>query len=176
MNNFHLIAVHFPIAFLTLYAVLEIISLRRMRALGYWWHLKAILAIVGTIALWGTRQTGEMIEAEFAYIKNVVEVHALWANCTTGIFTVLGVSYAIAWINRSYGEAIVRISWLVAVWKLFVKISAVVLSRGVSSILAGLGLVAITITGALGGAIANGPDIDPIVRIVYRFLIGTPES
>ena len=31
------------------------------------------------------------------------------------------------------------------------------------------GLAAITITGALGGAVVYGPNIDPVVSAVYRF-------
>jgi|GEM_PF-3860881 len=39
------------------------------------------------------------------------------------------------------------------------------------SLIALLGLVLLSITGALGGAISHGIDTDPVVRIVYDLII-----
>ena len=40
------------------------------------------------------------------------------------------------------------------------------------AVLVGLaGLALITITGALGGAIVRGPDVDPVARFVYNMII-----
>ena len=40
----------------------------------------------------------------------------------------------------------------------------------VSALASALGLVAVTITGALGGALVYGPDVDPFVSLIYRLL------
>jgi hypothetical protein len=169
--NFHLMAVHFPIALLTFYAVLEIISFKRLRALPYWWYLKAVLVIAGALSAFATRQTGEMIEHEFAFVKNVVEMHALWATITTAVFALLAICYLIAWISEAYPAEIARRVWLTKVWKSLTVVQQFVLRRPVSALFALFGLIAVTITGALGGAISNGPEVDPVVKFVYNLLI-----
>lgn len=167
-------AVHFPIALLTFYSFLEIISVKRLRQLPSFWYLKAVLVIAGAVSALVTRQTGEMIEHEFSFVHNVVEVHSLWATITTGIFSALAICYLVAWIARVVPERVERMGWFKPVWSVLMKIQAFVLNRYVSLVIALAGLAAVTITGALGGAIANGPDIDPVVKIVYQLLIGTP--
>ena len=169
-------AVHFPIALLTFYAVLEIISFKRLRALPYWWYLKAVLVIAGAISAFATRQTGEMIEHDFAYVRNVVEVHALWATITTAVFAVLAICYLIVWISEAYPAELARHIRLAKLWKLLMPVQRFVLRRPVSVLLAACGLVAITITGALGGAISSGPDVDPVVKVVYQIFIGSTQK
>lgn len=164
-------AVHFPIALLTFYAFLEIISVKRLRSLDAFWYVKAVLVVAGSLSAFATRQTGEMIEHEFSFVKNVVEIHALWATITTAVFSVLAICYLVAWITRVFPERVERLAWFKPVWNVFLKIQAFVLNRYVSLLIALFGLVAVTITGALGGAIANGPEIDPVVKFVYNLLI-----
>lgn len=164
--NFHLMAVHFPIALLTFYAALEIISFKRLRALPYWWYLKAVLVIAGALSAFATRQTGEMIEHEFAFVKNVVEVHALWATITTAVFALLAICYLIAWISEAYPAEISRHATRAKLWKLLTAVQRFVLKRPVSLLIALFGLIAVTITGALGGAISSGPEVDPVVKMV----------
>jgi hypothetical protein len=47
------------------------------------------------------------------------------------------------------------------------KIQSIVLNVYIAPLLALLGIIAVTITGALGGAIAHGADTDPVVQMIY---------
>jgi len=167
MNNYHLVVLHFPIALLMLYAGIEIISIRKLRELPYLFYVKAVLVIVGAISAIVTRQTGKMIEHEYEFVKQVVEKHELFANITTILFSFLALLYVIAWI-RTAGEwkflEHKSIHWL---WKILVKVQVVFYRRPILVVVALSGLLAVTITGALGGTIANGPNTDPLAHFIY---------
>jgi hypothetical protein len=169
--NFHLITVHFPIALLTFYAFLEIISIKRLRNLPYWWYIKAALVIAGIISTFATLETGSLIEQDFSFVRNVVEVHSFWAYITTAIFSVLGGGYLIGWIDLVYPTLGNRFGKLQPVLNLLLKLKSFILHRAISFILALSGLIAVTITGSLGGAISQGPEIDPVVSFVYHLLV-----
>ncbi len=49
-----------------------------------------------------------------------------------------------------------------------VKIAKWIINTRVSFILALIGIVGITITGTLGGAMVHGPEVDPFVSFVYH--------
>jgi len=53
------------------------------------------------------------------------------------------------------------------------KLKYFILFPPVAIVLALAGLVAITVTGGLGGAIVYGPDADPFFKLVYHFIVGS---
>ncbi|KHO51327.1 MAG: hypothetical protein QT04_C0044G0036 [archaeon GW2011_AR11] len=61
--NIHPIFVHFPIALLSLYAVMVLIRFRKVMGLPYWSYAKAILAIAGTLGAFAALQTGSLVGA-----------------------------------------------------------------------------------------------------------------
>ncbi len=171
--NLHPILVHFPIALLTLYAILELIRIKRIQSLPYWFYLKAILAIVGSVGAVITIQSGEMIQNEFADVGKVLQVHALWANIATDVFLVIGCAYAVAWLNQipTVNSWLLTKPVLKPLWAALSKLSRVLTQTWLAFFIALFGLVAITITGALGGAIVHGKNIDPIVAFIYKLLV-----
>ena len=56
------------------------------------------------------------------------------------------------------------------IWETLGKIESLVLESFIVALAALAGLIAISITGALGGAIVYGPDVDPVVSLVYHLL------
>lgn len=172
--NIHPLLVHFPIALLTLYALLEIISIKKITDRFLWISpVKIFLVITGFLSGFVAYQAGELIEDQFKKITAlapVVEVHSNIASFTLVIFGAIAVSYAVQVANqkgiRSKNGIVLQIN------KTAVALSKVVLRRGVVFLLATIGLIAVTVTGALGGAIAYGPDIDPFVKIIYSLLFG----
>lgn len=178
--NIHPIAVHFPIAFLTLYTAMEVFRFRRVTELPWWFHMKASLLILGALAGNGALLTGEMLAEQLkasGTIPSIVGIHEQWAKFTVGIYSLLALAYLIVWmertgvLNRLFPDPMRgfrnffdrRIS----------PVARVFTRSGFAVTLALLGLVALTITGALGGSMVYGPDVDPVARIVYDLLVGS---
>ena len=171
--NIHPLLVHFPIALLTLYAVCELIRFKKITAKLYWFHVKAILIIAGLVTAELALGSGEAIEHMFKEknpIKDaIVPVHAASAEGTIGIFLILAISYLILWIEYDSSKTfLVRYSALVKPWERLTKIAKWIVNTPVALVLALIGVIGVTITGALGGAMVHGPDIDPFVSFVYH--------
>jgi len=171
--NIHPILVHFPIAFLTLYAICELIRFKKVTAQHYWFHVKAILIIAGLVTAELALGSGEAIEHMFKEenpIKNaIVPIHATSAEGTIGIFLILAISYLVLWIEYdSSKKFLVKYPNLANPWKRLIKIAKWIIDTPTSLMLALIGIVGITITGALGGAMVHGPEIDPFVSFVYH--------
>ena len=170
MMNIHPALVHFPIGLLTLYALVELARIPKIQQRPHTFTLKAFLVIVGTLSLTLTYQTGELIESVFAVgdLKLLVERHATFALASYVIFAVLGIGYLVESLLRTWPDK--------PYWKTFLGASLSRLAHSVTSnyvapCFALLGLISLTITGALGGAIVHGPEIDPVVSFVYHLFV-----
>ncbi len=176
--NIHPLLVHFPIALLTIYALMELVPFARFRLHPHWRSVKAFLCVVGSVSAFIAAQSGEMIEGSFlgGSRDKLIETHSLFANISIYIFVVLGVSYLVWWLSQRpdswFQRSVVDRLRLRKVWLILQKIAAFALWGPVAAGIALAGLIAITITGALGGAIAHGPQVDPFVSVIYGLLIG----
>lgn len=153
--------VHFPIALLTIFALLQLLGIfpkvRRSKTMRY---IKLFLLLVGRAGVWAAMVTGDAAgEAGFG-VKVIVERHALFAGLTQWIFGLLAIGYLLQWHTIAANNPKRRIIKLVSIGK---KI-------GLAYIFALAGLAAITITGALGGAMVYGPEADPVVKMVMELL------
>jgi hypothetical protein len=92
----------------------------------------------------------------------LVEIHSNWATASVWIFGVLSLVYLAAWLHR---EGVLKHA--VGSW------CERALSLWFTPVVALAGLAAITITGALGGAIVYGPDVDPAVKFIYSLVVPT---
>ncbi len=174
--NVHPIVVHFPIAFLTAYAILEILAFKSLRQKIYWFYIKASLVILGAGGAAAALLTGEMVEdlAEGdRAMRQVLHLHEAFAKATLLIFSLIALGYAILWIYKElepyFGAG--RFSVLKAFLLLPVKVSRFFLESPIAILLALLGLACITLTGGLGGVMVHGPDADPFFRPIYHFLV-----
>lgn len=127
-----------------------------------WKHIKAFLIIFGTVTAIPTLLTGEVAEHRYLGDNNpeiffqsdlgkLIEAHGTAATVSVIIFSVLALMYLLSYIEKTkkvYATTYVRV------------------------ILALVGLMSVTITGALGGAISHGPDTDPVVTYVYNLVLG----
>ncbi len=168
--NVHPILVHFPVALLTIYAIAELLRFRFLHAKPYWFFVKAILAILGSASSFAAYLSGDQIEDQFRRVPEIarlVEVHAGFALATCIVFGILAVSYGIQWIKR---ESVRAQSTQQPIWKMLIALTDRILRGSIVLPLALAGLFLITVTGALGGAIAYGPDIDPIVSAIYNII------
>lgn len=167
--DIHPIFVHFPIALLTIYAIAELIRFRKLINTIYWFYVKAILVIVGTLSAFLALNTGEGAEDSVSRsLRPLVEMHSSFASVSTWIFGIIAIIYLISWINKSEFNQRIQVSSIGNQWNKVVVIVNRILNSSFIILLALIGLVLITITGGLGGAIVYGPDIDPIVNFIYH--------
>ncbi len=168
--NIHPILVHFPIALLTIYALMEMIQYKKLKNTDYWFNSKATLVIIGTIFAYLSLSTGELGISLYArsYLP-LINLHELIATTTTYIFSFISLIYLFSLINKI--ELKLKIIKLISKkwWVNTVNFSNYVLNKNIIIVsLAVLGLIAILITGGLGGAIVYGPNVDPIVNFIYH--------
>jgi uncharacterized membrane protein len=166
--NIHPFIVHLPIGLLSLYALFEIFSIKKTESLPYWFFVKAILVVCGTIGAYAGLGTGSLAAGESE--SRLIEIHANFAAATTGIFSFLSAIYLLAWFKNKLAHFFEASKYRIF-WFKIIQIVNFFLRRWVLIILSFLGFVLITITGALGGAIVYGPDIDPIVKFFYQLLV-----
>lgn len=170
--NLHPIFVHFPIALLTSYAILELIRFQKVTNLSYWFYVKASLVIIGTISAYLTLLSGQLIEGAFKQkYGDLVEIHSAWAEIATVIFSAIAVAYGISWFNKQFQYDFYKINLLKSIWHIALKLQYLVLETKLIFLLVLAGLFAITLTGVLGGIIAFGPDVDPLTKFIYKLLI-----
>ncbi len=146
--DIHPIIVHFPIALLMLYAVFECIRFNKVLDKPYWFYVKAILVIVGELMIFLTLMTAPN-EREMG----LVQVHQTFAFATALVFGLIALHYLLVWLKKEgkFNNIPTLPSWSLI-------------------ILAIIGLVCITITGGLGGAIVYGTEFDPLMAPVFKLL------
>lgn len=170
--NIHPILVHFPIALFTIYAICEMVRFKKVTTQHYWFHVKSIFVITGLITAQLALGSGEVIQKMFRDVSEkdaIVPVHAIFAEATVGVFFILAFSYIILWIEYDAPKTLLGIyPHFAKPWSRLVKIAKWIINTPASLVFAFIGLIGITITGALGGAMVHGPEIDPLVSFVYH--------
>ncbi len=169
--NIHPIFVHFPIALLTLYAIFEIIQNSKLREQFYFFYVKAVLVITGTISSFLALQTGELAEElRDRSFQDLIELHSTFANISVWIFSILGIIYLILWVEKSgiLNNLFSRQINLQKIWNIIIMYAMKINDSLLMKLIALIGLMAITITGGLGGVIVYGPDVDPFASFIYN--------
>ncbi len=172
--NIHPIFVHFPIALLTIYALSELLYVKKIRTLPFIFYTKALLVILGSLSTFVTLQTGEWAAEGFSGSGlRLVELHSTWADITTAIFALLAGCYLVALLNRSIQTTawMQKRNWTKTIWKILMTLQHFCIETPLVVLLALGGLVAVTVTGALGGSIVYGPNADPVVHFIYSLLV-----
>jgi len=168
----HPFIVHFPIALLTLYAICELVRFKNVTTQHFWFHLKAFLVITGSAASILAIGTGEMVADMFREMpeKNaIVPVHAILAEITSSVFLLLAISYAVLWAERdAINDSIEKRSWFRKSISRLTPFAKIIAETPISLVLAFTGIIGVTLTGALGGAMVHGIDSDPFITFFYR--------
>lgn len=164
----HPVVVHFPIALLTLYALLELIPFKKIVADPRWILAKRVLLFVGTLGIFMALSTGEERGGENFEPGTVLAYHSLFATITVWIFGLLAGSQFVMTVTIWVTRFVTKREWLYVIWKIIERIARIFTLRPILIIGSLVGLITLTITGALGGGMVYGPDADPMVSFVYK--------
>jgi uncharacterized membrane protein len=179
--DYHPILVHIPIAFLTIYTLLEICTSFFVRLnTKTVFYIKAFLMLIGIVGVSGALATGEVasqLNRDFVS-RTILRAHEEWAEFTSGFFWIPAILYILMILSyeRSYFEAKIislfgQQKIIITIFSLVSKVSNFVQkNHWILVIFALVGLVAVTVTGALGGALVYGKDADPFIQIVISIL------
>ena len=172
--NIHPFFVHFPIALLAVYSLLELGSyfFSSVRRQVWVFPVKAFLLFAGVLAALVALATGGIAEdlIEGTARSYILEVHSPFAGATTLLYVILAASYTVrifqmkGWGNQLFGSN----RFLAPILRLKERLAHIILDTALLWILALLALIGMMVTGALGAAIVYGPDIDPAVSFVYH--------
>lgn len=160
LENIHPVLVHFPIALLIVYAVLELISFKKLR--DNLFTTKTILVILGTISIFAAKQAGEVARLAYEDLKilKIITLHESFANLSLIIFSLIFISYIVQLAQKAKPKLFKS-----KTGKLFHLVSS---NPFILITLAVLGLIFVNLTGALGGMIVWGPQNDPFTTFIYQ--------
>lgn len=164
--DFHPIIVHFPIALLTVYAIMELVWSKKLRSSSTWMHIKVSFLLIGLIGAYAALSSGDAAAHQYAGDRSLVHTHEFFASMTTNIFLILTIGYLVEFISTRFPH-LFKGKTLKNIWSVITKLKNIILHTPLVYVLALAGLILVTITGALGGALVYGPDVDPIVSFVY---------
>ncbi len=166
--NIHPIFVHFPIALLTVYALVELVRTKTALRSTSIKVLKGFLVTTGTIGAFVAMQTGELAEKTIGGAPSqLIETHSLFANMTFYVFLVLALIYLLELMDILPIGQKIRQTKMRAGFEKILGYAQKIIHTPFMPTFALIGLILVTITGALGGAIVYGADIDPVVHFIY---------
>jgi len=175
--NIHPLVVHFPIALLAIYSLLEIVAyfswkLRQQPWLG---GVKLFLLLVGSLSAFAALVTGGMAEdfaREASRYAAVIEIHAPVAGVTTLLYLILAAAYTVrifderGWSARIVGQSV----FLRSILRFKQWAAHLILDTWLLPVLVLVALAGLMVTGALGTVIVYGPSADPFVSFIYHLL------
>lgn len=164
--NIHPIFVHFPIALLCVYSLIKILPLKRWVPSIAWKDVERIFLLLGVLGAFLGLATGETAEQLTRPNHQLVEMHSTFASLSTWLYGLLLageiLDIGIPWISTK-----VQFPKFFA---LLTPIKNILMNPFVAITMAIVGLIAISITGMLGGIITYGVAADPIAPLLVKVL------
>lgn len=142
MFNVHPIVIHFPIAFLTLYAIFELVRFQKVLEKPYWFYVKKVLIIAGWIGTLVAALTGLVATNFTIQGPRIFMMHEVFATATIILSTIAAIFYIK--IKDKQNKILIILAMLI--------------------------LASITITGGLGAAMTRGTHFDPLMAPVFKLL------
>ena len=162
--NLHPLIVHFPIALLLVYALLEFVSLCSQTWANKLYTSKMICLWLGTIGSFLALQSGEIAQ-DLIGRSALIHQHEEFAEKSHAVYTILSLIYLVSSILQYY-KPDTYLAQLLNNRKM----------RFWYTLLAGIGVGLLTIVWALGWAITRGTDGDPISEWAVKTFVNTDNT
>ena len=164
--NIHPLFVHFPIALLIVYSAIAILPLRKWIPQFVWRQIQQVVLLLGVLGAMLANSTGEIAEELVRPDRALVEMHSLFANASTWIYGILLAGEVLFYLNTFLQKR----GLLSSLAPFLVWVEKLITHRGINILLAVLGVVAISVTGLLGGVMVYGVSADPVAPFVMKLL------
>ena len=155
--DFHPLVVHFPIALLFVYSLIQIFPMQKWIPSVSWKHVKNVLLIIGFIGAVVASSLGEIAADLNQPNHDVLELHETFASLVEVFYGILVGSTVVQWICAKYTKVLEY-----RMVSIILMISNFIENRWISVILSLLGLVALVLTGVFGGVMVYGTSADPL--------------
>lgn len=164
--NIHPLLVHFPIALLFLYSIIKILPLARWFPNVAWRQVERVLLVVGFLGAYASLLTGETAEHLTRPDRNLLEMHSVFATLSTWLYGALLAGELLSMLN----PILVAKNLVPQLAKITIVLEKILCHNIFSKILALVALVAIIVTGMLGGVMVYGVSADPVAPFVLKIL------
>lgn len=148
--DIHPLVIHYPLAFLTTYAVFELLRFKRILGLPHWFYIKAAFVVVGELGAIATL-VAAYFSPDLALESALSKMYINFMLITAAIFGVVVLSYLYEWFRPNK-------------WSLFFLQPKIIVP------LAFAGLFFVIVAGGLFGATIYGTHFDPFLAPVFRLL------
>ena len=165
--NIHPLFVHFPIALLFIYSLLKIVPFGKWFGNVAWKHIERVMLFVGVLFAMVASSTGEMAEHLMKGNRTLIHAHSMFADITVFVYGLILVASLAEIFISHYSDVLSKYPVLN---NYVIKFSNLFNSRFVSTSLAIIGLIAISVTGLLGGVIVYGVTADPLASFTLKLL------
>ncbi len=164
--NIHPIFVHFPIAFLMLYSLIKILPLQKWISSISLKVVERILLTAGILGGLLALQTGEIAENLTNQNHDILEMHEFFASLSVRVYGVILLGELMV-IFGSFVNSKIQNKTALDIYGTLVTLLT---NKYLVIILAVVGVVAIALTGLLGGVMVYGTSADPLAEPILSLL------
>lgn len=164
--DLHPIIVHFPIALLTLYSLLEVASLRTYFRSASRTHTKIFLLFTWTLWSLAALSSGERAAELFGDMTLLLYLHEQAAETTMLIYKGISVFYLIK-LTLAH-SSFVQIVNAPGVLTFFAKTITRIQRLRLPALAAVVWFIWLNVTWGFGGMLVYWPNSDPITKILYQ--------
>lgn len=162
--NLHPLVVHFPIALLFVYSIIKILPTERWFPKFSWSSTRLVLLAFGVLGAFLAISTGDTARHLVRPNRDLVNTHSNLATLSIWIFGILLVGELILilrpYVNAKYHNLQIK--------KFIFGFSDFINNKYLSFLLAIAGLIAISVTGMLGGIMVYGVSADPLAPMLLK--------